>query len=281
MLYNPSAFSSQHHHLRRRCRNARCGMRLREPTDNARIAFCCRNCREIFYRNRCAVCESHLPPGPSNRTVCWRAKCRAELRKFPLTYRTTKDVERPRRSADKTGTKSGPKAGRAWRVVAGPVPAEINLRLPLHPELVARLERAHAFYYEQREKARRQAERRALIKRRHPPVNVLGGYRFPGAPVIDLTPIATPTWSMPSRWTPSPTAVDCPDIPKFLRRNPATVHFHRKHGRHHVLIETEVSAMKDKTFARAFDKALTALGRPDALLVRQNGNGARAAAFEV
>jgi hypothetical protein len=116
------------------------------------------------------------------------------------------------------GLKSGPKAGRAWRLVAGPVPAEVNFRLPLHPELVARLERAHAFYYEQREKTRRQAERRALIKRRHPPVNILGGYRFPGAPVIDLTLIATPTWAVSSRWAPTGDGADVPEIPKFLLR---------------------------------------------------------------
>lgn len=38
---------------------------------------------------------------------------------------------------------------------------------------------------------------------------------------------------------------------------------------------------KDKAFKKGLDKALTALSRPDALLVRQNGNGTRAAAFEV
>jgi hypothetical protein len=37
----------------------------------------------------------------------------------------------------------------------------------------------------------------------------------------------------------------------------------------------------DKAFKKALDKALTALGRPDALLVRQHGNGDRATRFEV
>ena len=31
---------------------------------------------------------------------------------------------------------------------------------------------------------------KALIKRHHPPVNVVGGHRFPGAPAIDLGSIA-------------------------------------------------------------------------------------------
>jgi hypothetical protein len=39
--------------------------------------------------------------------------------------------------------------------------------------------------------------------------------------------------------------------------------------------------VKDRAFAKAFGKALTALAHPDALLVRQHGNGARAARFEV
>src|SRR5262249_1023278 len=36
--------------------------------------------------------------------------------------------------------------GRPFRIIAGPIPAEINLRIPLDPELAARLDRAHAVY---------------------------------------------------------------------------------------------------------------------------------------
>ncbi len=37
-------------------------------------------------------------------------------------------------------------------------------------------------------KAERRATRRALIQYTTPPVNIIGGYRFPGAPAIDLRP---------------------------------------------------------------------------------------------
>jgi hypothetical protein len=60
------------------------------------------------------------------------------------------------------------------------------------------------------------AEAGCSIKRHDPPVNVVGGRRFPDAPVIDLAPI--------TRSPPPPandTAVshnDSLDIPEFLRR---------------------------------------------------------------
>jgi hypothetical protein len=84
--------------VRRRCRNPRCGGKLRAETDNPRRAFCCHGCYAAFYRNRCAVCEALLPPGPSNREICWRAKCHAERRKFPQTYQYAETVKRPLKS---------------------------------------------------------------------------------------------------------------------------------------------------------------------------------------
>jgi hypothetical protein len=63
--------------------------------------------------------------------------------------------------------------------------------------------------------ARRAAEERAGIERHHPPVNILGGYNFPDAPVIGLRPPASPAAS-----TPMPIVGDGLDIPEFLLRRP-------------------------------------------------------------
>jgi hypothetical protein len=96
---------------------------------------------------------------------------------------------------------------------------EINLQIGLDPELQARLDRAHRGYLEHREKAKRAAARKALIKRRHPPVNIVGGYRFPGAPAIDFSPIdPPPEWATASRWVPTGDGSTIEDIPDFLNR---------------------------------------------------------------
>jgi hypothetical protein len=57
----------------------------------------------------------------------------------------------------------------------------VSLALTLDEQTAARLKRAHTAYRE----ARRQAEERAIIKRHHPPANIVGGYRFPAAPKIE------------------------------------------------------------------------------------------------
>jgi hypothetical protein len=94
--------------------------------------------------------------------------------------------------------------------------------LPLDPELAARLERVHRSYFENRAKAKRAAARKALIKRRSPPVNILGGYKFPNAPVADPSPTEAPDWAIPSRWEPTGAGADVPPIPEFLLRATAT-----------------------------------------------------------
>jgi hypothetical protein len=128
------------------------------------------------------------------------------------------------RSAHSTGLKTGSFDGRPFRIVAGPELSPTALRLaalPLHPELATRLARLHAPLLA-KAKARRKAARMrvALIKKRTLPVNILGGYRFPGAPQIDLNPIDAPAWAAPSRWKPIGTGIDVPPIPNFLLRKP-------------------------------------------------------------
>jgi hypothetical protein len=198
-------------------------VKLSRPTDNRGRAFCCAGCHASYFKNRCTVCEVTLPVGPSNRKVCRRAQCRAELRKFPERYRWVKSVKRPLGNPVKSGVKTGTKSGRAWRRVAGPDLTEINLQIRLDAELAARLDRAHAGYFEAARKAKRAAARKTLLKRHHPPVNIVGGYKFSDAPAVDLSPIEPTQWAIPSYWKPARAGADVPDIPDFLRRTDPAV----------------------------------------------------------
>jgi hypothetical protein len=109
---------------RQHCRNPKCRCRLSTPVANDRLAFCCHGCHDQFYRRRCVVCESELPPGPANRKLCRKAACRADFRKFGHLYNWPKmtrtahhsqNGERPQRSAHSTGIKIGHKDDRLPR----------------------------------------------------------------------------------------------------------------------------------------------------------------------
>jgi hypothetical protein len=213
--------------LRHRCRHLSCGLKLKHgPTDNRLDAFCCQGCFDSHYRSRCLVCERPFTRKTERRQVCDRSKCRHEFQRHRERFSSTRYPasvlgHNGSRSADKSGLKIGTFGGRPFRIVAGPTlnPASLRLAsLPLDPELVARLDRAHATYVENRAKTKRSAARRALIKRHHPPVNILGGYRFAGAPVLDLSPIEAPVWATTSRWKPTGAGADVPSIPEFLCR---------------------------------------------------------------
>ena len=219
--------------LRHRCRNPRCGLKLRHgPTDNLRAAFCTASCFDSYFRRRCLVCERPIDRKSERRQLCGRERCRKQLQRhrdgfYPPWYQASVLSLNALGSADKTGLKNRSEAGRAPRQVAGPQLSQTSLRLaslPLDPELAARLERAHRGYVEARAKAKRKAERAAQIKRRTPPVNVVGGYRFPNAPQIDLSPTEPPPpkWAISSSWKPAGAGADVPPIPEFLRRSAAT-----------------------------------------------------------
>jgi hypothetical protein len=112
--------------------------------------------------------------------------------------------------------------GRPFAQIAGPALSPTFLRaacLPVDPEFAARLERTHRPYFEALKQSKQAADRRALIKRGDPPINVLGGYRFLDVPIVDLSPLPAAEWAAPSAWTPAVTlTTDIPDIPDFLRR---------------------------------------------------------------
>jgi hypothetical protein len=75
---------------------------------------------------------------------------------------------------------------RPWRIVAGPEPPPANLRIEVDAAAEARFQRERQRL---REHIRKLGEA-CLFKPDTPPVNVLGGYKFAGAPKIDLRPSA-------------------------------------------------------------------------------------------
>jgi hypothetical protein len=127
----------------------------------------------------------------------------------------------PHKNPTKSGIKTAAEPGRPWRQIAGPSlsPRGFALAtLPLARELATRLDRKHANYFKSLREAKLQAEERALIKDHHPPVNVLGGHRFPDAPKI--SPQKTGS-GIPPVGPSSPPLDPSPDpleLPAFLDR---------------------------------------------------------------
>jgi hypothetical protein len=217
--------------LRHRCRNPRCRSKLPAPVENLYAAFCTLGCWNQFHRQRCVVCERLFRRATENQLTCGRRKCRLELRRQTALYLPfqaggtlpTLDVNAPHGSAHSTGLKTRLTGDRPWRIVAGPALPEINLQIPLEPEVIARLVRVHADYLEYERKRHWHTARAAQIKRRHPPVNVLGGFRFPDVPAVELGPVKTPEseWAVPSRWKPTGDGADIPDTPHSCGAAPA------------------------------------------------------------
>jgi hypothetical protein len=144
--------------VRRRCRNRRCGAKLRQETGNPRDAFCCRGCFELHYRKFCVVCERPLRRKPERKagrpTQFCRPKCKGEFRrhsarlggKWGAPLPTLRGAARNTpRSARKSGLKTRADARLTWRLVAGPDADldPVNLAVPLDPDIAARVCRAN------------------------------------------------------------------------------------------------------------------------------------------
>ena len=162
--------------IRRRCRNPRCGAKLRRETDRPRDAFCCAGCFQQHYRNVCIVCERPMRQKGRRRRQFCRKRCQSEFHRYPgqflsrftLPLGRVPDAGRNApTSAHSTGLKTRAKSGRAWRVVAGPAADldPINLAVALDPETAARNRRTNARYWAEA----------ALIGPRDWPIDVIGG----------------------------------------------------------------------------------------------------------
>jgi hypothetical protein len=207
------------------CRNPRCRSKLPAPVASAREAFCVRGCFNSFYLHRCLVCEGAIEqPKRGRRLICKRAKCRNALQGGLSLgrYHHAQSAKLISESADSIGVKEPAKADiQPWRIVAGPEPSPSSFHCAVVGATEAAINRTNARHWREHNA---KAEERCSIKHHHPPVNVVGGYRFPGAPSIDLS-------QSPQRQTPScnrrrpqdmPTCGhgDGLDIPEFLLRRP-------------------------------------------------------------
>ena len=175
-------------------------------------------CHGRFYAKRCLVCEELMQRKAAHQLTCGRRKCASELRSLrahhrlgrfrPETAKWTKAPDNVNGTSEnpmKIGVAERAKSGVGWRILAGPTvdirPATIGAE-----DTVKAADRANRKFW-------RDAGANALFQRDTPPVNVIAGYRFPDAPVIDLgkpRPVSDPIQV--------PVDSDPLAIPHFLRR---------------------------------------------------------------
>jgi hypothetical protein len=177
--------------LRHHCR--RCRLKLKEPVENPRSAFCCQGCYRQFFAKRCLVCDKEIQRTAAHQKLCRSVACRREYREIVSHRMEGKFGAKPQCASDGASPSANPieiavrgpeKTDRAWRVVAGAL-SDTELRLaalPVDRVTAARIDRVNRDYS--------RGDRTTLIKRHHPPVNVVGGYRFPDAPNIDISSTA-------------------------------------------------------------------------------------------
>jgi hypothetical protein len=176
---------------RRHCR--RCRLKLKEPVENPRSAFCCRGCYRQFFAKRCLVCEKEIERTAGHQKLCRSAACRREYRdivahriegKFGAKPQCASNGASPSANPIEIGVHGPEKTDRAWRLVAGTL-SDTELRLatlPVDRVTAARIDRVNREYS--------RGDSTKLIKRRDPPVNIVGGYRFPDAPNVDVSSTA-------------------------------------------------------------------------------------------
>jgi hypothetical protein len=205
---------------RQHCRHCR-GL-LAVPAQNPRNRFCGETCERGFYRTHCRICERQFT-GTRNarRQLCGRRECatifrcrrdRFFSRFWCPRYPSSPAASNRPKSLAKSTADSGVTIGRAV-VIAGP-PGRAGECVPLGEydgEIFRQSWRVNAKFWNDV----------ALIGSRDPPVNLLGGYKFPGALNLLHPPrrpgTATSTPPSPAAVAEPSTDADLP-IPDFLRR---------------------------------------------------------------
>jgi hypothetical protein len=167
--------------MRHMCRNPRCRSRLAEPVENVRSAFCARGCHTQFYRSRCMACEQPMVRKSESQRICGRRKCRSDFRALTAhsmlgRYLTPSGANSALETPDFIGLKPPLGADRPCHQIAGPALSEIELRLVTVGAGRALADNAKA--------NRRARTGKTLVGA--VPVNIVGGYRFPGANIAVL-----------------------------------------------------------------------------------------------
>jgi hypothetical protein len=245
----------QKQEVRHRCRNPKCRLKLKSPTANFRDAFCCAGCHTSYYRHRCLACEREMARNAEHQKVCYRAECKTAWRQKTVISRFlgagTCSVSTPLETPIKLGPFWPDKTGRPWRIVAGPN-SGWNFSAAVVPDGPGGQWQGGEF--ERIETKSRGALKAVFAKlakdcryqRDTPPTNLLGGYKFPGAPTAAELGLVKPKVEQVEPVEPT-TVVDRPDlaigpdlsIPNFLKREFSAVATPQEDGR--VLTDPAVS----------------------------------------
>ena len=197
--------------FRQFCRNQKCRSKLKAPVSNKREAFCARGCHTSFYLNRCLLCEGPLQRRNKTQRVCRKSQCRNAWRAKPGfgRYLPSTVVSSASKTPNSIGSKWAPRQDRAWDQIAGPklTASQLHCGLVGAVQAVAEADQKNRPHW-------RRHNAKALLQPRDPPVNILGGYKFPNAPDMKLreekrpgpclTPVSKPDANL--------------DIPDFLKR---------------------------------------------------------------
>ena len=174
----------------------------------------------------------------STSSVVWSAKDRSSVKpatrksaaeasaaglfEITLTLAATPSVKLTSESADSIDSKQAPQLDRPWHIVAGPELTTSQFDCATAPDGPdcrwegGSWQRIEAHNKGMLWKQFRKKAAECLIQPHHPPVNILGGYKFPDAPAVDLTPIDPA--SMPTTTLYPDPGRDPLEIPDFLRR---------------------------------------------------------------
>ena len=194
------------------CRHRICRTKLKKPVSNRREAFCSRGCHTSFYLNRCLVCEEPLQRRNKTQKVCRKSRCRNAWRGEAGfgRYSPSKAVSLASKTPNSIGSKRPLKSNRAWRQTAGPklTASQLHCGLVGAVHAVAEADQKNRPHW-------RRHNAKALLQPHDPPVNILGGYRFPDAPEVKLREEKEPGFALTASSTESD---DNLDIPDFLKR---------------------------------------------------------------
>ena len=193
------------------CRHRKCRTKLKKPVSNQREAFCSRGCHTSFYLKRCLVCEGPIQRRNKTQRVCQKSQCRNAWRARAGfgRYIPSTAVSLASKTPNFIGSKCALNRIEHGDQIAGPklTASQMHCGLVGVVQAVAEADQKNRPYWRRRSAM-------ALIQRHHPPVNILGGYKFPNAPDVKLreerkTGVSLPTVSKPD--------VNL-DIPDFLKR---------------------------------------------------------------